>query len=609
MRAIANAAAELGDSGKAAHYRARADALRDRMQEELWDPDREFFFHQFAFDERHGIRAKTLTYESGPHAGSSHGREAIGYVPWQFDIPEPGYEQAWRFLMDPEYFAAPYGPTTVERHDPLFFISPRCCVWSGNSWPYATTQTLAGLANLLNDYEQTVVTKDDYVTLLRTYARTQRLAGRPFVAEAANPDNGSWDGHNTLYHSEHYFHSGFVDLVITGLVGLRPRADDTLEIHPLVPDTWDWFALDHVDYHDHDVAIAWDRTGDRYGHGPGFHVFIDGKLAARRSTPSAVHIVLPPAQPTEMPERLHNFAVHNDGRYYPHVAASFSAPATPPFYATDGNYWYHARPANRWTTVGSASTEDWIEVDFGTDRAIEQVKLYWLDDGDTIRAPADYRIAAWNDGTWTDIRAQHRQPADPTGHRANVVTFPAITTAKLRVTLVHQPDAASGLTEIETWGPGDLPLPEPTAPVANLAMTATVTASYTSPYDDPAEAVDGRIAFTRYSRNRWTAYGSPNRSDWLMAEWTSPQQVGRVDLYVWGDDRGVAAPANVRIEVFGRDGWRRVAEVERRPQHPTTWSRNTIAIEPVEVTRLRVVFDHALPSFTGVTEMEIWSAR
>jgi hypothetical protein len=71
----------------------------------------------------------------------------------------------------------------------------------------------------------------------------------------------------------------------------------------------------------------------------------------------------------------------------------------------------------------------------------------------------------------------------------------------------------------------------------------------------------------------------------------------------------VAAPANVRIEVFGRDGWRRVAEVERRPQHPTTWSRNTIAIEPVEVTRLRVVFDHALPSFTGVTEMEIWSAR
>ena len=76
--------------------------------------------------------------------GVYHGRELIGYVPWQFNLPDPGkgYERAWRLLMDSSYFLSPFGPTTVERHDPQFFISPRCCWWSGNSWPYATTQTL-----------------------------------------------------------------------------------------------------------------------------------------------------------------------------------------------------------------------------------------------------------------------------------------------------------------------------------------------------------------------------------------------------------------------------------------------------------------------------------
>ena len=197
---------------------------------------RSFFFHQFAHDEIGGIRANTLTYQSGPYAGNPHGRELIGYIPWQFALPDSGYAAAWRFLMDTAYFAAPFGPTTVERHDPQFWISPRCCVWSGNEWPYATTQTLVAMANLLDDYDQSVVTKDDYYRLLHTYALDQRKDGRPYIAEAADPMTGSWDGHNTFYHSEHYFHSGFVDLVISGLVGLRPRGDDTLEVAPLAPD-------------------------------------------------------------------------------------------------------------------------------------------------------------------------------------------------------------------------------------------------------------------------------------------------------------------------------------------------------------------------------------
>ena len=91
------------------------------------------------------------------------------------------------------------------------------------------------MANLLNNYKQNVVSKSDYYSLLRTYTLSQRKDGKPYITEAANPDNGSFAGHDSPYHSEHYFHSGYTDLIITGLVGLRPRADDSLEVAPLAP--------------------------------------------------------------------------------------------------------------------------------------------------------------------------------------------------------------------------------------------------------------------------------------------------------------------------------------------------------------------------------------
>src|SRR4029079_931914 len=263
----------------------RAAELQRRVEAELWDDRREFFLHQFAHDEQEGVKALSRTYETGKFAGNPHGRELIGFVPWQFDLPERGkaYERALRFLMDTAYFLAPYGPTTTERHDPQFYISPKCCWWSGNSWPYATTQTLVAMANLLDDYDQSVVSASDWRKLFEIYTHTQRKNGRPYIAEGANPDNGSWEGFDSYNHSEHYFHSGYVDLVVTGLVGLRPRADDSVELRPLAPESWPYFALDGVRYHGHTLSILWDRTGSRYRRGKGLIVIADGRTIARSS--------------------------------------------------------------------------------------------------------------------------------------------------------------------------------------------------------------------------------------------------------------------------------------------------------------------------------------
>ncbi|MDA7919987.1 hypothetical protein N9B36_05280, partial [Akkermansiaceae bacterium] len=273
-----------GDPAKAERYRKRASALKSVVQEKLWDPKRQFFFPMSSREEidKEGnvVKAHTLTYQSGKFAGSPHGRELHGYVPWAFNLPDPGKEAAWKFLMDPEYFKAPFGPSTTERNDPMFLLQPGCCWWSGQSWPFATTQTLKAMANVLHNYPQEHISRIDYADLLHTFAISHRKDGKPYIAEALHPDTGSWAGHDMRNRSEHYFHSNFNDLVITGLVGLKADGGDTLVVDPLAPASWDYFALDSIPYQGHELAICWDKKGDRYGQGVGLHVLVDGKKVA-----------------------------------------------------------------------------------------------------------------------------------------------------------------------------------------------------------------------------------------------------------------------------------------------------------------------------------------
>jgi hypothetical protein len=87
-----------------------------------------------------------------------------------------------------------------------------------------------------------------------------------------------------------YNHSRYCDLVITGLAGLRPRADDSLEVNPLVPAGWDYFCVDGILYHGRMVTILYDRTGSRYGKGAGLRILIDGAEAAHAATPQKLTV-------------------------------------------------------------------------------------------------------------------------------------------------------------------------------------------------------------------------------------------------------------------------------------------------------------------------------
>lgn len=284
-----------GDDKQAQKYQQEAQEIADLMLKLLWDKKVGFF--------------KVMRMMDIPKRELADVRELLGYVPWYYSIPpkDKGYETAWSQLMDKDGFYAPYGPTTAEQRHPKFTISYKGheCQWNGPSWPYATAQTLTAMGNVIQDYLQNVITRKDYFTHFIIYTNSmvrQKEDGTivPWIDENLNPytgewlararlinwDNGIWsDEKGGKERGKDYNHSTYVDILITGLIGLKPRLDDTVEVNPVLPEkAWDYFCLDKVYYHGHNLTIIWDKTGEKYNLGKGLVILSDGKEIARSDT-------------------------------------------------------------------------------------------------------------------------------------------------------------------------------------------------------------------------------------------------------------------------------------------------------------------------------------
>ena len=262
-----------------AQFSAKAATLRQLTQDVLWNAEAKFF---------------EVRLEDGSSAAV---REQIGFIPWYFGLPEKdrGYEAAWAQLTEEQGFRAPMGITTAERRHPKFRShGVGGCEWDGAVWPFATSQTLGALANVIRDYPQHAVSRRDYFEAFLAYVRSQHWGELPYIGEYLDEQTGAWlKGKNPR--SRYYNHSTFADLVIGGIVGLRPRSDDVVEVDPLLPpETWAWFCLDDVAYHGHRLTILWDRDGTHFGRGRGLLVLADGRKLVGADSLMTVTAKLPP---------------------------------------------------------------------------------------------------------------------------------------------------------------------------------------------------------------------------------------------------------------------------------------------------------------------------
>jgi hypothetical protein len=279
-QAIASIAKVAEKRELVSRFESKANTLRSKMIDELWDKDSQFF---------------KVRLEDGSLSGA---REAIGYIPWMFNLAEPGHSVAWQQIREPSGFHAPCGLTTAERRHPDFRShGTGTCEWDGAVWPFATSQILNGLINVLHGPAQPYVTRSDFLAAMHTYATEHRQDGTPYIGEYHDELTGAWliTGPKAA-RSRDYNHSTFCDLVIRGLVGIVPRDDNIVEVDPLVPsDAWNWFCLDGTPYHQRNLTVVWDRTGQHYRRGKGLAIWADGKEIARSGTLGRLTGNLPPA--------------------------------------------------------------------------------------------------------------------------------------------------------------------------------------------------------------------------------------------------------------------------------------------------------------------------
>ena len=264
-KALAKIARRLKQTSAARVYEDEAARLKQLVQDKLWDADANFY--------------KAVQNE----AGLSDAREAIGLVPWTFNLPDAGYESAWQHVIDPAGFWAPAGLTTAERRHPKFRShGVGRCEWDGPVWPFATSQTIDAMANVLRYYPPAAVTRQHLFDAIKVYAKSHHANGHCYVGEYHDETTGEWlKGDHPR--SEFYNHSTFCDLVIHHLVGVRPSDDGMITIDPLLPaGTWPWFCLDGIPFHGRVLTVIWDADGSRFGRGAGLRVLADGSEIGHR---------------------------------------------------------------------------------------------------------------------------------------------------------------------------------------------------------------------------------------------------------------------------------------------------------------------------------------
>ena len=285
--AISIIARASGQQKVASQYEEKAAQLALQIHTRLWDKSAGFY------------ETEKLS------SGFANTRELVGYLPWYFDLARPEDESAWLQINDSRGFRAPFGYTTTEQRSAKF-MRPYAheCTWNGPVWPFATTQTLTALADLLNQRGTHVLPASTFLVGLRLYAKEQHQVlsdGNtiPWIDEDSDPDTGVWLARARLeaqhrpdqHRGRYYNHSGFADLVISGLIGIRAEAGESFTLAPLVDPSWAYYALESVPYHGHLLTVYFDLDGTRYHMGHGLTVLEDGEVVAH-STGGSVKVHL-----------------------------------------------------------------------------------------------------------------------------------------------------------------------------------------------------------------------------------------------------------------------------------------------------------------------------
>lgn len=278
VRALAAVQRQLGQAEDAVATETLAETIRQAALAKMWDAQTGFFYDLLPGNDERIFTAKTIA----------------AFYPYYAGLPSQAeYAQAWSHLTNPDEFWPAYPPASTAQDSPAYSQDPEMqgrpltvCYWNGPTWPHATSLVISGLARSLRELGEEahpVGSRQTLLTLLTSFTQAQfetKDYDRPHTGEFYRGDTADWQTPE-----RDYLHSTYADLILTGLIGIVPRADEVLELHPLLPSPseggWSHFCVENVPYHDRLITIVWDDPEDPVDHyddgSKGFVVYVDGR--------------------------------------------------------------------------------------------------------------------------------------------------------------------------------------------------------------------------------------------------------------------------------------------------------------------------------------------
>lgn len=266
--AISKFAKLAGNDELAQKYRKKYDDLKSKINDILWDGEFYKAIHTESLD--------SPSFDGLPDAQNA--KELIGYIPWCFSLAPSGRESAFSYLKSTDCFKSEYGLTTAQKNHPKYLYEMgHECLWNGYIWPFATSQVLRAIENLLNNYEQSVITDRDFYDILLAYAKSHRLTDKNgnevcWIDEVKHPDTNEWSSRVLLEswswredkggfeRGKDYNHSTFCDNVLSGLLGIRSDGSN-ITVNPRVPEDWKSFTVENLWVGDKCYSIFYENDG------------------------------------------------------------------------------------------------------------------------------------------------------------------------------------------------------------------------------------------------------------------------------------------------------------------------------------------------------------
>ncbi|NKY38233.1 hypothetical protein HGA02_01470 [Cellulomonas septica] len=549
-----------GQTEKADHMEALAERVKAAVLEHLWEPAQ-------TTPDQVGLYGNLLKHRMTQDGTLNPYKEINNYYPFTVGLmPKPGdpdydqpYTEALRLFADADQYPVfPFFTANqVDKAD-----SPE--EGSNNFSVINSTVLFRMFSSVLRDYPTDYVTPEMYKQLLywNAFAHYQggdnRLPNQnEFWANGSAADGGSI-GYRSWIHHTILGATNFT--VIEDAMGLRSRADGKIELDPIDID-WPYFTANNVRYHDRDLTVTWDETGDHYGDDvpAGYSVFLDGALAF--TVDDLSHVVYDPAtgsvevlegDAAVVTANVADLATASDVRFADGdrvvdvfakagtdiatestgsanlaagrpVTASFSAAGRVPEGAVDGT------TVNEpfWGTAGSPNATDSIEVALDGTQAVDDVRVYFYRSSSSATvqgyaAPELFTVEYRDAGGWHPVPGQARSPVYSTAN-LNRVQFPEVQADALRVTVQHAAGFRTGVKEVQAFATGvEAP------PSTNAAPKVTV---YQDPtFDQPAQvrlvgtvSDDAQPSGTLTSA--WTVVSAPEGAQAVVA---SPAQATTV---------------------------------------------------------------------------------